>query len=102
MSYAVVRFLNEGSTNDVIVSEVPISWLSEDHMECKWPPNNCNIYISKNRPASDSWPSYPVEVEFICGELLFHYLNFQLIFFYDLDTLADAKLKTRSCSSQNR
>ncbi|XP_044765189.1 uncharacterized protein LOC123321583 isoform X2 [Coccinella septempunctata] len=81
MSYAVVRFIEESNNGDVVVSEVPIGWLSADRKECRWPPNNSKIYITKNRPASDNWPTYPVEVECVC------------------DTLSEAKMKALSCSS---
>lgn len=102
MSFAVVNFVDE--TEEEVVSEVPISWLTEDQKFCKWPPEKySSIYISKSFPPEANWKEYPVKVEFICGmykqkmqnilvNTLLSYFN-NNIFFSNLATLAEAKLK---------
>lgn len=85
--YAVVIFLQESTDDSKVVSEVPISWLSEDKKQCKWPPtgsnNNVNIYISKNRQPLEEWPSHLVEVECLC------------------DSYKEAKIKAAQIKSQS-
>ncbi|KAF5302417.1 hypothetical protein FQR65_LT08505 [Abscondita terminalis] len=70
MSYAVVTFTKESNDSVETVSEVPISWLTEDRDFCKWPPSNAKIYINRNKPAADDWQLFPIRVEHICGSLL--------------------------------
>ncbi|KAK4882253.1 hypothetical protein RN001_005572 [Aquatica leii] len=68
MSY-VVTFINESDATQQSLSEVPISWLTENNKYCKWPPNNANIYINNDRPPADNWDIFPIRVESICTSL---------------------------------
>ncbi|CAG9820088.1 unnamed protein product [Phaedon cochleariae] len=71
MSFAVVKFISENSdTDEEIVSEIPISWLTKNNTFCKWPPEKyCSLYISRSFPPEENWIEYPVAVEYICDTL---------------------------------
>lgn len=69
MSFAVVKFLTEKTdTDEEVVSEIPLSWLTKNNTCCKWPPEKySSLYISRSFPPEDNWNEYPIVVECICG-----------------------------------
>ncbi|XP_031335854.1 uncharacterized protein LOC116165500 isoform X3 [Photinus pyralis] len=69
MKYAVVCFLDEVVDNEMVVSEVPATWLFNNNTFCKWPPNHQNIHINKGTIPKDNWTIHRVRCESICDSL---------------------------------
>lgn len=66
MSFAVIKFLGDGS-----FSEVPVSWLDHDESSCWWPRcKNPAAFMMKGllpEPDSGNWFLYDVVVESYAG-----------------------------------
>lgn len=71
MSFAVVQFLAETDSNEIVVQEVSSTLITkEEGTICKWPPEDkqVKIYISKQYLPLFDWEEHPVIVKGYYGK----------------------------------
>jgi hypothetical protein len=64
--FTVVKF-----TSDKSVQLVPTNWISQDKLQCKWPPlpnHKVTPLILKQADPLESWKKIPIKVYKSCGK----------------------------------